>query len=565
MRYGELRPPVHLFLGDPGDNTMKAMEYAAKSRISVSEGQMDRKLRVISDDGAGRTGVPSGISALDQRLGGLEPGGVYLLSGTPGPAKLVAILQFLHAGIARGERVFLLTSVEAAGLLEVARAWGFALDRAWEQGDLEILGFREDFEMRVLRSTEPEDVLEELARLVPRDVTRIAVDPGSMFLQGGSRTLLGRTFLDWARKHPGTVCTTLSIDTTVTLPSSAEWLVHATSGVFLIDRRSDGLFQVQLNRSIPGSKGSDDPVTLQLVPGVGLIEPDRVPLRRSSDRPAGASDQVLLVSLGDPSATDLENWARGAFTTEVVTEPLDAVTRLQGGSPFGCVLIHAPRQRLREAQQVCRAVRPLTGAAVVFVSDDAVRSTDRVNLLEAGADDCLSGGADFRELATRIQQAAVVGGKPPAPAEVVRPDSGSPRGGLVPPELFKGEAERRASDRTLSVFGLLRLSSPGVPIADLENALSAEIRDEDGDLVTRAVGACLVLLQGARGEAAQAFLSRVKASLERRFGRDPAFRATVLIHPAEKGQIGVILGHLIGTEADRPGPADPGGSSGREV
>ncbi len=525
---------------------------------------MDSKLRSISDDGAGKSGIPSGIPALDQRVGGLDPGGVYLISGTPGPAKLVAALQFLHVGIASGERVFFLTSIEAAGLLEVARAWGFALDRAWEEGDLEIVGFREDFEMRVLRSTEPEDVLEELDRLVSHDVTRVAVDPGSLLLQGGSRTLLGRAFLEWARKHPATVCATFSIDSAETLPSSAEWLVHATSGVFLIDRRPDGLYQVRINRPFPGSPGSADPVTLQLTPGLGLAEPDQFPSRRGSDRPAGDSDKVLLLSLGDTPTKDMETWAKGAFTTEVVTEPLDAVTRLQDGSSFGCVLVLSPRQRLREALQACRAMRPLTGAAIVFASDDAVRSMDRVNLLEAGADDCLSGGVDFRELATRIQNAVATGGKPAAPVEVVGPDSKPLVGGPVPSKTFKRETERRAGHRTLSVFSILRLSSPPAPPSELEGALSEEVRDEDGDMVTITVDGCVVLLQGARWEAAQAFLSRFRASLDKRSGGDSALQAEVLVHPAEADQIREMIGRLNGSDAEQPVPVNPGGSGGQE-
>ncbi len=559
-----LRPSSDHVLDLYEDQTLKAMENAAKTQISVSEGHMDPQLRVLSNDGAGRSGIPSGISSLDQRLGGLDPGGVYLISGTPGPAKLVAALQFLHAGLAMGERVLFLTSIEAPGLLEVARAWGSVLDGAWEEGDLEILGFREDFEMRVLRSTEPEDALAELDRLVSEDVTRIAVDPGSMFLQGGGRSLLGRSFLEWARKQPATVCVTLSVDSAETLPSSAEWLVHATSGVFQIDRRSDGLYQVRINRSLPGSAGSDDPVILQLTPGLGLAEPDQSPSRRNSDRPAGDSDRVLLLSLGKTPSADMETWAKGAFTTEVMTEPLDAVTRLQGSSSFGCVLVHAPRQRLREALQACRAMRPLTGAAIVFASDDAIRSTDRVNLLEAGADDCLSGGVDFRELTTRIQQAVAAGGKPASPLEVVGPGSTPPVGGRVPSEAFKREAEQRAADHTLSVFGILRLSSPTLSPSELQKALSAEVRDEDGDMVTCTFDGCVVFLQGARWEAAQAFLTRFRTNLDKRFGRDSALRAEVMTHPAEKDQIRATLGRLNGPDAEPPIPADPGGPGGQE-
>jgi CheY-like chemotaxis protein len=509
--------------------------------------------------------IPSGIGIFDARMGGLDPGGVYLISGTPGPAKLVAVFQFLNAGIAKGERVFLLTGIEAPSVLSLAKAWGSDLQEAWARGDLTIAGFREDFEMRVLRSTEPEDALAELDRLVPEKAARIAVDPGSMFLQEGGRSLLGRVFLEWARQQPATVLATLSIDGAEGLPANAEWLVQSTSGVLLLQRRPGGLLQLSVQRAFPASAGSDDPVTLQLTPGLGLTAPDQAPTRRSSDRPVGEPDQLLMISLGGPSAPDVEGWVRGTFRAEVVTDPLEAVTRLQGGAPVGCVLVHAPRQRLREALQACRAVRPMTAAAVVFTSDDAVRSTDRVNLLEAGADDCLTGGVDFRELTTRIRQAVSVGGKPPAPIQIVTESEGPQLGGLVPPNVFRREVESRGSHPTQGVFSLLRLGAEGVSPEELGNALAGEVRDEEGDLVSCGAGGCLVLLQGARRDSTNPFLARFRRTFEKQFGREWALRVEVLAHPAEKEQVKEILDLLPTSDRQPSSSRALGGSSGWTV
>lgn len=541
------------------------MNKAANPRITMPEDQSEPQLRVVSGTDPSETMIPSGINALDARTGGLEKGGVYLVSGTPGPAKLVAALQFLHAGISRSERVLFLTDMNPADALEVSRAWGSNLDRAWEEGKLEILGFRDDFEMRVLRSTEPEDVLVELHRLVSPEVSRIAVDPGSLFLQGGGRSLVGRSFLDWARRHPSTFCVTLSIDNDESLPSSAEWLVHATDGVFLLDRQPDGLFQVLIHRSLPGTPDSPDPITLRLAPGVGLGKPDRVPARRYSDRPAGDADTLLLLSLGENSGSDLEVWAGGTFKTEVLSQPLEAVSRLQGGTPFGCVLVHSPRTSLKEAAQACRAMRPLTAAAIVFASDDAIRSTDRVSLLEAGADDCLSGGVDFRELTTRISQAVAAGGKPAAPMEAVRHDAGLSAGGRVSPDVFRAEAERRASHQPHSNFAILRLGSPTVAQPELDQALGSEIRGEEGDLVACTPDGCFALLQGARWESAQAFLARFRNRLDARLGRDSALRADVMIHPADKDQVSATLARLRESGSTPNSRRDPGGEGGQDA
>jgi len=458
----------------------------------------------------------------------------------------------------------MLTTVEGGGIPEIARAWGMNMDAQWEDGSLHLFGFRDDFEMRVLRSAEPLEVLEELQRILPGDTSRIAVDPGSMFLRNGSRTLLGKAFLDWAKRHPATVLATLSVDSAESLPSSTEWLVQGTSAVLQIDRRSDGLFQVRVNRALMGALGEDDPITLQLSPGQGLTEPDAVPSRRRADRPAGSAERLLLVSLSGTHPTDLEGWAKSAFRTDVVHEPLEAVTMLQDGTAFGGVLVHATRKEIREATHACRAIRPLTGAAIVFASDDTLRSTDRVNLLESGADDCISGGVDFRELETRLRQAVTVGGKPPSGVGVMRSGSGGPLGGTVTPMEFESELTRRSLDPALAVFSVVCLGSDVLSAGEMERALAEEIRDMDGDLVTCAPVGCLILLQGARRKPAQAFLARFRSNLLEKLGKDPEIRVELLAPPVDKPELDGLLARWAEGAGAMTGVEDSGGPDDRK-
>lgn len=530
----------------------KAMEKAPRSQVQAEgegfgeDGGAERPLTGSPGPGsepppshtpepsppAALTGIPSGIRRVDERIGGLHPGGVYLVAGSPGPGKLVSALQFLQAGVDRGEKVVMFTTVEDNGIPEIAKAWGLTLHEAWEDGSFLLFGFRDDFELRVLRSAEPLEVLEQLQELVPEDAARVAFDPGSMFLRNGSRTLLGKAFLDWGRQHPATVLATLSVDSGESLPSSAEWLVQATDAVIQMDRRPDGLHQVRVNRALMGSIGEDDPITLQLTPGKGLTEAEGQPARRRADRPAGAAERLLLISLDGAPAGDLEAWANATFKTEIVHEPLEAVAILQEGPTFGGVLVHSTRKDIREAVQACRAIRPLTGAAVVFASDDALRSTDRVNLLESGADDCISGGVDFRELEARLRQAVSIGGKPPSEmGERTRP--GVLAGGKVSLEEFGGEVETRSARLSNSIFSVVRLTSDVMDLPVLEEALVETVRTAEGDLVSRTDRACLVLLQGAREQAARAFLNRFRNVMDNRLGVDPGLQASLLASPVK--------------------------------
>src|SRR5215510_8376544 len=76
------------------------------------------------------TTVSTGIAGLDDILrGGFTPNRLYLLEGVPGSGKTTLALQFLLAGVKRGERVLYVTLSETEiELREVASSHGWALD-----------------------------------------------------------------------------------------------------------------------------------------------------------------------------------------------------------------------------------------------------------------------------------------------------------------------------------------------------------------------------------------------------------------------------------------------------
>jgi hypothetical protein len=459
---------------------------------------------------------------------------------------MVASFQFLFAGLEQGETGVLLSNADDEGVLAVARAWGFDLEEHWRAGTLKILGFKEDFELRAIRSIEPAEVLEELDFLTGQDVQRVAVDPGSLFFAGGVKSLLGSAYMKWARNHPATVCTTFSVDgTATTLPSSADWMVHATTGRLVLEWRSEDHYQLTLAKAVPDAGDREEPVSVQLKPGEGLVTPDTWPTRRGRDRPGVDENRLLLISLGGEHASDVEAWARGSFTADVVSEPFDAVSQVQADPSFGGVLIHSPRARVREAVKACRALRPLTRAAIVFTSDDAVRSTDRINILEAGADDCLSGVVDFRELDLRIKQAIASGSKPvPESAGGTDLDVKETGGGKLSPEAFVAEFERRAVHPVLGFFCVLDVSAGALDPAVLEDFLVDQVRVEEGDLVSRRGKRCVVLLQGAREGQLAPFLTRLRSGIVERTADTTGAELSlvVLSHPAESDRIRSLLG-----------------------
>lgn len=496
--------------------------------------------------------VPSGIAPLDAREGGLTPGGSYLIVGPPGPSKMVAALQFLHQGVARGEPGLLVTHADAAGILEVACAWGFDMVDAWRDGLLQVVGFRDDFELRAMRSIAPEEVVEELDALAGREIARIAIDPGTMFLAGGAKTLLGGAFARWASRHPATVVSTFSVDgPAAVLPSSADWLHHVTTGRLLIEKGPRGFVQLTLARPLPGTVREDAVITLELKPGGGLVEPTSYPGRRGADRGKVDTRKLLVLSLGARQSADLESWANRSFDPDMVSDPFDAVTRLQFADAYGGVLVQASRDRIRSAIKACRALRPLTRAPIVFASDDSIRSTDRIQILEAGADDCLSGGLDFRELDLRIRQAIATGAKPPRDVGPSETPSSAPAAfdaRCVSPAVLAEEVERRASDPNLEFFCLLEVTA-ALELDQLVDTLVGQVRHEEGDLVSAGDHGCLVLLQGARASQLEPFLRRVRTGIERRTGTVGSdVGIEVLSHPTDRSRIRMLTGTTDGAE-----------------
>jgi DNA-binding response OmpR family regulator len=266
-----------------------------------------------------------------------------------------------------------------------------------------------------------------------------------------------------------------------------------------------------------------------------------LPARRGADRPGVDRNRLLLVSLGGAHASDLEAWARRTFDADVVAEPFAAVAKVQDDSSHGCILLHAQRRQVRDAVQACRALRPLTRAAIVFVSDDAIRSSDRVAILEAGADDCLSGGLDFRELGLRIRQAMASGARAPAARGSEAGSTTLGEGGLVSRGYFAAEVTRRAGDAELAFFCVLAVASGALSVDEMERGLSELVRSEEGDLVAKGSDRCLVLLQGARQVQLGAFLERLRTRL--RDGRDatPDVEVSVLSHPADASKIRMLV------------------------
>ena len=165
-----------------------------------------------------RSRVSTGVAGLDDVVsGGLEPGRVYLVEGTPGTGKTTLSLQFLMAGRAAGERTLYVTLSESeAELRTVAASHGWTLDGVEIFELVNEVGLAPDLEQTVLHPSELE--LGETARGVMDKV--IEVEPSRVVFDSLSEMrLLAQSPLRYRRqvlalKHFFTQrgCTVLLLD-----------------------------------------------------------------------------------------------------------------------------------------------------------------------------------------------------------------------------------------------------------------------------------------------------------------------------------------------------------------
>lgn len=452
----------------------------------------------------------TGIQPLDERLGGLRPGGLYVVAGVPGSGRLLALLHVLAAGLEEGERVALLSAAGPERVLEEADHWGMGLRKPWQEDELRLLTFKPEFERRLLSAADPGEVFGELAGLLQGGTARLAIHPGTPLWETGAGTSAASHFVRWAESGDATCWVTLASDLEDTLSAATEWVLESATGVFHLERLSGGLHELRIRHLSPPA-GFEGPITLSSAPGRGLGLPTGPPARRRSDVPAESAAKAVLVRLGAELPQDVAAWLASSFEVVEEAEPLGVVERLQEGEAVGLVLLFAARDRMGDAARACRVIRGLTPAPVLVATDDSVRSADRVRALEAGANDVVDAPLTVPELASRLRRAR----SSPSPEATPRSEAAAPPGAeeLLPPPRLAELVRERLERPEWRAFALLRIGAHGVSEERLGEALLAQTRAEEGDAVGRLGDRFAVLLSGARSEQALAFAERVRGSL----------------------------------------------------
>jgi len=303
--------------------------------------------------------MPTGVVPVDEQVGGLAPGRVYLASGDFGAAKHVLALQMLAAAVARGDRALLVTTERLDTVLYLATSVGLPLRDAVRSGQLIVCGLADGFEQLLETREDVVALGAEIAEwAVQNRCTHVAMTGVLTVLCSTPRLPLSAPLMSelvGGLEHCGAT-TVLVADEPVT-PSEELAEAYLRRAVFgTLGARKDasspgrGVLTLEAMRGITGDPG---PKTFRIRQGLGLIAVDPAAevdvhqclqtLRHDADVDgASAADQVAAVVPRKPAGWRMRD-PFALFLRDCLA------TARRASTECALVLVYVPQPALREA------------------------------------------------------------------------------------------------------------------------------------------------------------------------------------------------------------------------
>lgn len=496
--------------------------------------------------------VSTGISELDQRIGGVSPGRYYLLTGTPGAGKTSACMHFLAEGLRAGETCAILTQENPDDLFAQAQFLGQDFQKAVANESLALLQYRLDFADNYSRVGNPRAVARELIDVIgSRRPRRLVVDSILPFIQAGGAMHGAATSLVHAMEE-------LQATAYFTVPGDLgdsfyarlyDPLVSGTAGVLHFEILRDDVRQVSI-RKIRQSAANREPMRFFIRPGLGIVEiPDVV-----TSAPARLVDErrVALINSGGFLGGDLFASIDRAYELDTFTSSEEALARVQQG--YALVLIAVDPVSADNTLSFVRTLRRTSGVPIVLISHaEGLRAVTKSRAVRAGADDFLAIQESAHGLLSRIETARLRG---PRDTEArlrperlfLQPRDGEKRPVPLPEDEIARAVRQHVNTAEHPFFAIVRLTATETALTAAWDALARGLRLADGDLVAHGdrPGEILLYLHDISRRHARELLTRIFAS-------DPQFdnvEVRVDHYPADAPRIDAWL-----NESRTPEPA----------
>jgi KaiC/GvpD/RAD55 family RecA-like ATPase/DNA-binding NarL/FixJ family response regulator len=495
--------------------------------------------------------IPSGIPTLDERLGGLMPRRIYLLTGAPGTGKTVACLEFLNVALEAGEPAVMLTNDDPTDVIEQGRYLGIELDEHLESERLVLLRYQLDFARRFARSATPELAFDELRRLIGSVTpSRLVVDSVAPILDGGSAAGIGvHALANFLESLGGTSVATYSADLAGLYDRRLEPLAQRAAAILHFECDRDRGHRVEVRKVRFGVK-STAPISFTIQPGIGIVPLAETRQRRLSDVAGPSSNRLLVLAQHDGLPDDVLATLRSQY--QVTTRAQLSHAFADQAAASGAVLIEVRRDSVNDALSLVRELRRSGNRApIMLVTRFTLRADDRARALRAGADEFLSGDLHPNELLARLEAAIERGHVGRAPTDVEVPLVSQPqadgRVSAFDMHDFRNAITQHLAQDRAPFFTLVRLRLPhGDKSApqELAAAVMRALRLEGGDLAGVLDDGVAIYLHSARRKDVAPFVERVREEWLRSGGGE--LEVDLAAYPAEEDRIQSLLEERVG-------------------
>lgn len=369
----------------------------------------------------------TGVDLIDDSLGGLLPGRPYFAFGGDGTGKTLLGLQFLCAGIERGEPGLLLTLERPDDLLPQAERMGFHLEQALDDGRFLLLEYDRNATENILRfGWKP--FLEQIRELGHRSGVRRAVfDPVHPLVAGnieeGRLRYDMRYFVENLEEWGWTTLFLNERGATQGHPSFYRVFSDLCSGVFELQDEAEELTADKhlFVHKLRHATGPRRRIPFQIVNGKGLIavtgapagspQPDQVPAPVPSGgdpcaKSATEGRPTILIADDDPFIRRIiARKLEGEFRLLFAEDGIEALTMTLTERPAVLVLdVVLPKV---DGFEVCRSLREGGHQLpILFVSGGAVDDHDRLRGLLLGANDYIAKPFMVQEVVEKIRNAS---------------------------------------------------------------------------------------------------------------------------------------------------------------
>jgi len=365
--------------------------------------------------------ITTGVPLFDDHFPGLQSQRAYFLHGGVGRGKTLLGLQFLAAGIARGEPGLLLTRERPTDVLAQARHFGCDLDAALRDEQLLLLEYDRDCNVQVLRHGWKACLDALQAHAASRGVRRAVFDPIQPLIAPGFEDVRLRAdllyCLDRLETWGWTTLLLAGNETTRDHAALTHIASEITAGTFEIEADPSGAHAALVARTLRTAMGPRRRVAFDVVAGRGAVAVE------CNDAAAAASAvparPTVLVADDDPFIVRLLDKHLGAdYDVHGAADGLEALTMTVRDRPDVLVLdVHLPRI---SGFDVCRSLRACgLDVPILLISGTSVDASDRLRGLLLGAHDYIVKPFHAREVAEKVRAASAFrrqGAAPPNPA-----------------------------------------------------------------------------------------------------------------------------------------------------